>query len=58
MTLRQNYFSIPAVDSDFLREVARIYTAISNIGRDAPASAVRRNYQPPPGLVKTQILDS
>jgi hypothetical protein len=37
MILRQNYFAIPAVDSDFLpREVDPIYTAKSNIGRVAP----------------------
>jgi hypothetical protein len=37
MILRQNYFAIPAVDSDFLpREVDPIYTAKTNIGRDAP----------------------
>jgi hypothetical protein len=36
MILRQNYFAIPAVDSDFLpREVDPIYTAKTNIGRDA-----------------------
>jgi hypothetical protein len=37
MILRQNYFAIPAVDSDFLpREVDPIYTATTNIGCDAP----------------------
>jgi hypothetical protein len=35
--VRQNYFAIPAVDSDFIpREVDPIDTAKSNIGRDAP----------------------
>jgi hypothetical protein len=37
MILRQNYFAIPAVDTDFLpREVDPIYTTKTNIGRDAP----------------------
>jgi hypothetical protein len=37
MILRQNYFAIPAVDTDFLpKEVDPIYTTKTNIGRDAP----------------------
>jgi hypothetical protein len=37
MILRQNYFAIPAVDTDFLpRQVDPIYTTKTNIGRDAP----------------------
>jgi hypothetical protein len=37
MSLRQNYFAIPAVDTDFLpKEVDPIYTTKTNIGRDAP----------------------
>jgi hypothetical protein len=36
MILRQNYFAIPIVDSAFLpREVDPMYTAKSNVGRDA-----------------------
>jgi hypothetical protein len=37
MILRQNYFEIPAVDTDFLsKEVGPIYTTKTNIGQDAP----------------------